>query len=271
MPTGSIQPHNLRPAAVWNSGGELYDRISETVADSIEHAVIRLDPRAGERVLDVATGTGWTARRVASRGARVGGVDLGADLIDAARRLAKRADLEIEFMVGDAEKLIFEDESFDAAISTYGVMFCMQPEMAAMELARVVRKGGRLALTTWAVNGTVAEFFQVLRPYMPPPPSPPPPSPFAWGDRNRVEELLGKTFDLKFESGTNVLRGPSVDWMWELFVSSYGPTRALAGSLDPERREALRRDFVTYHGRFVGGLGLTVPRDYVVIVGTRRP
>jgi SAM-dependent methyltransferase len=270
MSTGSIQPHNLRPAATWNAGGEQYDRISESIADSIEHAVIRLDPQAKERVLDVATGTGWTARRVATRGARVVGLDLGADLIGAADRLAARAGLEIEFKVGDAEQLMFEDESFDAAISTCGVMFVTRPEAAAAELARVIRKGGRLALTTWTPDGAIAGMFQVMRPYMAPPPSPPPPSPFAWGDQKRVEELLGRAFDLRFELGTSVLRAPSGEWVWELFATSYGPTRALAGSLEPERREVLRRDFVAYHERFRGVLGIAMPREYLVIVGTRR-
>ena len=89
--TQPIQPQNIKMAATWNAGGQHYDRISLTIADSIEHCVNRLAPRSGERVLDVATGTGWTARRVAARGATVTGVDLGADLIDAANAAAAAA------------------------------------------------------------------------------------------------------------------------------------------------------------------------------------
>src|SRR5262245_7919823 len=124
----SIQAHNARPAAVWGSGGRDYERISHSIADAIDHCVGRLDPRPEERVLDVATGTGWAARQVAARGARVTGADIGADLIEAAKGIAASAGLAIDFQVGDAEKLAFPDASFDALISTFGVMFVSRPE-----------------------------------------------------------------------------------------------------------------------------------------------
>ena len=89
----TIQPHNERAAAVWGAGGADYDAISRTIADSIEHCVHRLGLRPGEAVLDLATGTGWTARVAAARGAKVIGVDIGADLIAAARESALRAGL----------------------------------------------------------------------------------------------------------------------------------------------------------------------------------
>ncbi len=270
MTSQTIQPHNLKTAATWNAGGEHYDKISQTIADSIEHCVIRLAPRSGERVLDVATGTGWTARRVAARGAAVTGVDLGADLIEAARAAAAEARLPIDFRVGDAEKLPFEDQSFDAAISTCGVMFVRDPKAAAAELARVCRKGGRLGLTTWPADGTIAGLFKVMKPYMPEPPSPPPPSPFEWGSREKVRQLLGSAFDLRFETGTTVLREPSGDAVWELFVAGYGPTKSLAASLDPERRESLKRDFIAYHDSFKTELGVAMPRDYLVTIGIRK-
>src|SRR5689334_11074674 len=86
MPS-TIRPHNARVAATWDTGGADYDAISRAIADAIEHCLNRLDPRPGERVLDLATGTGWTARQVAARGAEVVGVDIGANLIEAARTL----------------------------------------------------------------------------------------------------------------------------------------------------------------------------------------
>jgi SAM-dependent methyltransferase len=270
MTSQTIQPHNLKTAATWNAGGEHYDKISQTIADSIEHCVIRLAPRSGERVLDVATGTGWTARRVAARGAAVTGVDLGADLIEAARAAAAEVRLPIDFRVGDAEKLPFEDQSFDAVISTCGVMFVRDPQAAAAELARVCRKGGRLGLTTWPADGTIAGLFKVMKPYMPELPSPPPPSPFEWGSREKVRQLLGSAFDLRFETGTTVLREPSGDAVWELFVAGYGPTKSLAASLDPQRRESLKRDFIAYHDGFKTELGVAMPRDYLVTIGIRK-
>lgn len=266
----SIQPHNAGAAATWASAGRQYDRISHSVADAIEHCVIRLAPSPGERVLDVATGTGWTARCVAARGATVVGVDLGADLVEAARALGGEARLAIDFRIGDAERLTFADGSFDAVTSTFGVMFASRPEVAAAELARVCRPGGRLALTTWAPDGTIAGFFKVMRSYMPPPPSPPPPSPFEWGSPDRIRQLLGSTFDLRFEAGTTVLREPSGEAVWDLFVTGYGPTKTLAGRLDPERREALRREFIAYHEQFRNDLGVAMPREYLVAIGIRR-
>ena len=126
-----IQPHNQRPAAVWSSGGSAYDKISRGIADSIEHCVLRLDPQPGERILDLSTGTGWTSRSVARRGARVTGVDIAADLVAAAQSTAKAEGLAIEYRIGDAESLPFADGEFDAVVSTCGVMFASRPEAAA--------------------------------------------------------------------------------------------------------------------------------------------
>jgi len=265
----AIQPHNAKAAAAWNAGGQHYDKISHSISDSIEHCVIRLAPRPGERILDVATGTGWTARRVAARGAAVTGIDLGADLIEAAKSAAAEARLSIDFRIGDAEKLAFKDRGFDAVISTCGVMFARDPQAAAAELARVCRKGGRLGLTTWPADGTMAGFWKVMKPYMPEA-SPPPPSPFEWGNRERVRQLLRSSFDLRFEAGTTVLREPSGLTVWELFVAGYGPTKLLAANLEPERRESLKRDFIAYHDGFKTELGVAMPRDYLVTIGIRK-
>ena len=266
----SIQPHNQKPAGVWNSGGARYEEISRGIADSIEHCILRLDPRPGERILDLATGTGWTSRVVAKRGAKVVGVDLGPDLVAAASERAKAAGLDIEYRVGDAESLPFGDGEFDAVISTCGVMFATRPEAAAAELARVCRKGGRVALTTWLSDSNVFQMFLVMKPYMPPPPVPPNPSPFEWGRTERIRELLGQDFELKFEKGVSYYREPSGEAAWETFSTGYGPTKALAGTLDETRRAELKRDFVAFHDGFPTELGVCVPREYWVTLGKRR-
>jgi len=267
---GSIQPHNQRPAEVWSSGGAAYDEISGQIASALDHCVARLAPKPGERIVDLATGTGWTSRLLAARGAKVTGIDIAAGLIDAAKITGQSRGLAIDYEVGDAEQLRFPDGSFDAVVSTFGVMFCSRPEAAAGEIARVCRKGGRIALTTWRPDSNVFEMFKVMQPYMPPPPSLPPPSPFAWGNRERIKELFGSNFDLGFEDGETISYSRNGEAVWQVLVAGYGPTKALAASLDDRTREALKRDIVAFFDTFVTPLGISVPRQYLVTVGTRR-
>jgi SAM-dependent methyltransferase len=267
---GTIQQHNERPAAVWSSGGSDYDQVSRGIADAIEHCVLRLNPKPGERILDLSTGTGWTSRVVAKRGATVVGVDIAAGLLQAARAKADAERLAIEYRVGDAESLPFRDGEFDAVVSTFGIMFASRPEVAAGELARVCRTGGRIALTTWTSDSNLFRMFEVMRRYMAPPSGPAPHSPFEWGRTDRIKELLSTAFRLRFERGVSYYREPSGEAAWETFSKGYGPTRSLANGLDPVRREALRRDFSTFHASFPTELGICVPREYWLTAGTRR-
>lgn len=267
--TGTIQPHNERPAAVWSAGGKDYDTISRGIADSIEHCVLRLNPQPGEKILDLSTGTGWTSRVVARRGATVMGVDIATGLLDAARATAAAEGLPIQYQLGDAENLPFEDGAFDAVVSTCGVMFASRPEAAARELARVCRRGGRIALTTWLSDGNLFKMFQVMKRYMPAPPTPAPPSPFEWGRTERVRELLGNAFDLRFERGVSYFREPSGEAAWNTFSKGYGPAHSLAASLDADRRQAFREDFIAFHDEFATELGICVPREYWLTLGVR--
>ena len=264
-----IQAHNERPAAVWSAGGRDYDQISRGIADAIEHCVVRLNPQPGERILDLATGTGWTSRAIARRGATVMGVDIAADLLVAARARAEAEALPIQYRLGDAESLPFETGEFDAVVSTFGIMFASRPEAAAEELARVCRKGGRIALTTWAPDGNLFKMFQVMKRYAPPPPSPAPPSPFEWGRTERIQQLLEPAFSLRFENGISYYREPSGEAAWDTFSTGYGPTRSLAASLDPARRGMFREDFAAFHDGFRTELGICVPREYLLTVGVR--
>ena len=266
----TIQPHNQKAAATWGSGGAGYDKVSESIADSIEHVLNRLNVLPGEKVLDLATGTGWTARRLAQKGAVVTGVDIGDGVIAAAREFSRAANLKIDFKVGDAEKVDLPSAGFDVVTSTCGVMFASRPEEVAKELARLCRPGGRIGLTTWPPTSTLAKMFQMMKPYMPPPPVPAPPSPFEWGRQERVSELLGRDFELKFEIGTTVLRMPSGEAVWEIFSDGYGPTKALYQNAG-DRKEDLKRDFVAFHDAYrTNDLGVAMPREYLVTFGTRR-
>ena len=261
-----IRPHNERAAAVWSSGGSTYDKVSETIADALDHVVDLLNTQPGEKCLDVATGTGWTARLLKARGADVVGVDIGAGVIEAAKKLSP----DIDFRIGDAEGLDFPDGSFDIVTSTFGVMFVARPEDAAGELARVCKQGGRLGLCTWLPGGTIEGLFKVLRPYMAPPPSPPTLSPFEWGRPERLRGLLANAFELKFEKGVTTLRMPNGKAVWDLFVEGYGPTKTVAQACEPERRQALEHDFIAYHEKFSDGAGVAMSREYLVTIGLRK-
>ena len=267
----TIEPHNIKPAANWGAAGRNYEKFSEHFGDAILHCIGRLAPRPGERILDLATGTGWGARQIALYCAKVHGIDFATELIESARLLAKEAETEIEFSTAAADSLPFEDASFDVAISTFGVMFVRRPEAAARELARVCKPGGRLGLTTWPPDGTIAGLTkEVMLRYRPAPPDPPPPSQFAWGEPDRVKELLAPAFELRFETGCSVLREPTGEDIWRMWSDSHGLTISMLKALPSDRRERFRDDFIAYHERFRNDVGIAMPRDYLVTIGVRK-
>jgi SAM-dependent methyltransferase len=265
-----VLPHNSGSSAVWSAGGQAYDEISRGIADAIEHCINRLAPRFGEKILDLAAGTGWTSRRLADRGFNVTAVDFAADVVVAGARFAAQRNLSVAFEQGDAEALPYDDGAFDAVISTFGVMFASHPEDAAAELGRIVRSGGRLALAVWTPDGNVFEMFRIMKTFMAVPTGSQPPSPFEWGDMARVEELLGTDFELSFESGTSFYREPDAESSWETFYEGYGPTRALADKLNDTSRAELKQRWIEFHNRFRTELGITVPREYRIVRGVRR-
>ncbi len=268
----TVQPHNVKAQAVWNGPGGRYDEISRSIADAIEHAVERLRPTAGERVLDLATGTGWASRVIAQRfpGVEVVGADIADRMLEHARATARTLGLAIDYRHADAERLPFADGQFDAVLSTFGIMFAGNPEAAARELARVVRPGGRAVLAVWKHDSNLFHMFGVMKRFMPPPPQPPPPSPFAWGRDDRLHELLDPAFDLQIEEGTNRFRYGSGAQAFELWANHYGPARALAGNLDDDRREEFRRAMISWHETFPSPLGFEQPRQYLIVRAVRR-
>lgn len=265
----TVLPHHDEAARMWNAGGAAYDLVSYAISDALAHTAQRLAAGPGDRVLDVATGTGWSARNVARNGARVTGVDIAADLLAAARILSGSAPTEIDFRQADAEMLPFEDAAFDGVISTFGVMFAANQDRAAAELARVTRPGGRLCIAAWVPGGAVDTFFGIIGKHTGSPA--PSPSPMNWGDPDRVSTLLGDTFELAFETGVNRAYHESVDAIWDWYATGFGPVRRLIDSLDDAACAALKADVDAYHARYETPMGLTVKRDYLMIRGTRRP
>ncbi|HXF98615.1 MAG TPA: class I SAM-dependent methyltransferase [Gaiellaceae bacterium] len=254
-----------RQSVVWGNGP--YQRITETISDVHDLVVERVPPEPGTRWLDLACGTGAVAERAARLGADVTGVDLAPALIETARERARELGLEIEYRVGDAERLELPDAAFDVVSSTFGVMFAPDHRAAAGELARVTRPGGRLALASWTPTSGIADIFRIMAPFQP---APPPSSPFAWGDEATVRELLGEAFELELETHVSTLELESGEAYWELFATSYGPTKTLAESLG-ERAGELRGAWVEFFERTHRVEGRIVhPREYLLVLGTRR-
>ncbi len=264
---GTILYRNQVVAETWDAGGQAYERISLQIADAIDHCVDRLDPQPGESILDVASGTGLTARLVAARGANVTGVDLGEELIQAARQYDTTG--SIDFQVGDADALAYPDASFDAVVSTFGVMFSANPDLAAAELARVTRPGGRIALTVWQDQGGVFEFFKLIHSHKPSP-DPNQPSPFKWADRSQLEQWLGDRFDLTVEAGVSQYRETTAANAWATFSQGFGPVKSLLEQLDEQAAENLREDFEQLHNRYRTELGILYTRPYLVVIGRRK-
>jgi ubiquinone/menaquinone biosynthesis C-methylase UbiE len=264
----SVLAHHQPAASMWGRGGKDYNLVSFAISDALTHAAQRLNAREGECILDVATGTGWSARNAARGGAVVTGVDISPELLAAAADLSAHVRPKIEFRLGDAEKLPFDNAAFDGVISTFGVMFAINQAAAAAELGRVCRSGGRLVLATWAPEGAVADFFRVIAQHSDAPP--PPSSPLAWGDPVHVEQLLGKTFELKFEKGISNSYHGSTDDIWDWYTRGFGPLRQLAESLPSDRVQRLKRDVDAYHQHYSVPAGLHVKREYLLTIGQRR-
>jgi SAM-dependent methyltransferase len=254
-----------RQSKMWGNGP--YQTVTETLIDIHERVIERLAPEPGDRWLDLACGTGAMAERARAAGASVTGLDLAPDLIATAKERADELGLDIEYVVGDAERMEFPDASFDKVSSTCGIMFTPDHEASARELARVTAPGGRIALANWTPTGGLARMFKVMAPYQP---APPPSSPFDWGDESRVRELLGESFDLELEEHTSTLRMPSGEAYWELFSTSYGPTKTLVEAIG-ERSEDLRRDWVEFFETNYADNGeIAHSREYLLVVGRRR-
>jgi SAM-dependent methyltransferase len=239
-------------------------------AEGIRHCVLRLNPKAGERILDIATGTGLTARHIARSGASVTGVDIADGLLEAARQLSEEEGLSIDWQLGDAEKLPFDAVSFDAAASTFGIMFATNQEAAVSELARVVRPGGRVAIAAWLPDSTAVALRKVVTPFMPAPPPSPPPSPFTWGEPDWLKGALGEHFELGHEVGELTHRLPSAEDAWRVYEDGFGPIRTTSQALDAEKQPTLKAAFVDWVSQFDTDLGIALTYQYLLTVGIRR-
>jgi ubiquinone/menaquinone biosynthesis C-methylase UbiE len=257
-----------RQQATWASGD--FGRIGvllQIVGESLCEAV---DLVSTDKVIDVAAGNGNASLAAARRFADVTSTDYVPELLEQGRRRAEADRLPMAFQVADAEQLPFPDDSFDVALSTFGVMFAPNQERAASELVRVVRPGGRIGLASWTPEGFIGQLFELMRGFVPPPAGLR--SPMAWGSEPRLVELFGpRASDLRTERKSYVFRYRSAEHWIEVFRAYYGPTHKAFAVLDEAGQKTLTRALLDLLGQWNRGHGhaLVVAGEYLEAVVTK--
>lgn len=269
MTTADSAPAPSPALAVWSTGdyrkvGMLLPFLSETLVEAV-------DLRAGERVLDVASGSGNAALAAARRSAVVTASDIVPELLEHARQRAAAELVELQTEVADAQALPFGDGAFDVVTSAIGVMFAPDQHAAADEIVRVVRPGGRVALASWCFDGFLGDFFGVTAKHAPPPAGAA--SPFRWGSPDGLAELFGdrvlwqRTERLDFR-----MRHASARSYIDLFAATYGPTMKALARLEPAGQKALLDDLEALITSYNVATDGTAAWDcaYLLAVGTVR-
>ncbi len=254
--------------AVWSSGdyGAVADQVIPTLGPELVRAA---GVAAGERVLDVAAGTGNASVPAAQAGATVVASDLSPALLDEGREAS--AGLDIEWREADAEHLPFADGEFDVVLSCVGVMFAPHHQDAADELVRVVRPGGRIGLISWTPQGFIGRLFATMKPFVAPPPAGVQPPPL-WGEEGHVRELLGDRVSAVSAMRQTLVvdRFATAEEFRDFFRDHYGPTLMAYrfNAEDPEKLAALDEALVALAGDELAG-GTTMGWEYLLLTATR--
>jgi SAM-dependent methyltransferase len=227
--------------------------------------------RAGEKVLDVATGSGNAALSAARRNCEASGIDYVPALIERARQRAAVENLPAKFETGDCEQIPHANASFDVVLSVYGSMFAPDAVKAAQELLRVCRPGGRIGLANWTPDGFWGQTFGLVGKYLPPPAGVRPPA--EWGTEKRLAELFGHA-----AASTRIARRSalfrfrsSAHWI-EVFSRYFGPIIRVRETLDDARRKDFLAELDATLNRFnkSGDGTLMVSADYLEVVMERK-
>jgi len=229
-----------RLKSMWMAGD--FGQIANVIQAGADEFIASLGLKPGNRVLDVACGSGNLAIPAARTGARVTGVDIATNLLEQARARAEAEGLTIQFDEGDAESLPYDDAAFDVVITMFGAMFAPRPELVSSELVRVCEPGGLIAMANWTPAGHIGQMFKITGKHVPPPPTMP--SPIKWGDEETVRERLTNGItDLKLTSRMCAFKFPFPPAeVVEFFRLYYGPTQRAFGALDENAQSALRKD-----------------------------
>jgi ubiquinone/menaquinone biosynthesis C-methylase UbiE len=258
-----------RQQGAWSSGdyavvGTTLQIVGETLCEA-------LDLRAGQKVLDVAAGNGNVTLAAARRWCEVVSTDYVPALLERGGERAAAERLAVEFREADAEALPFPDASFDAVVSTFGVMFTADQDKAAAELVRVCKPGGKIGLANWTPDGFIGQVFKTIGKHMPPPAGVK--SPALWGTGARITELFGvQASSIQLEQREFAFRYRSAQHWLDVFKTYYGPLLKTFGALDPKGQTALTEDLFALIKRFnrSGDATMVVPSEYLEVVVTRR-
>ena len=244
--TADFEAITKRQQTVWASGD--FNEVARQVMAVSDDLVRAADPHAGQRVLDVACGSGNAALIAARRYCDVSGIDYVPALVERAKARSAAEGTKIDFRVADAQALPFEDKSFDVLLSVFGVMFAPDREKAAAEMLRVCRPGGKIALACWTPEGFVGEFFALQSRHVPPPPGVQPPA--RWGTDELLAQLLGPgSSAIRTERKMSRQYYLSPQHAVEVFKTYFGPTQRAFQTLDAAGQETFQRELEGLFGR----------------------
>jgi ubiquinone/menaquinone biosynthesis C-methylase UbiE len=258
-----------RQQGAWSSGD--YAVVGTTLQIVGEELCESLDLRAGQKVLDVAAGNGNATLAAARRWCDVVSTDYVPSLLERGRSRAAAEGLSIRFEEADAEALSFADASFDAVVSTFGVMFTPDQDKAAAELLRVCKAGGKIGLANWTPEGFIGQLFKTLGKYLPPPAGTK--SPALWGTEARIKEMFGPSAaSIKAERRNFNFRYRSAGHFLEIFRNYYGPMLKAFAALDAANQQGLRDDLLALIARTnrAGDGTMVIPSEYLEIMITKR-
>ena len=271
--TAAVQPDlaalKTKQQAAWSSGD--YAVIGTTLQIVGEELCEALDLRSGQKVLDVAAGNGNVTLAAARRWCEVVSTDYVPSLLERGWLRAKADGLSVTFKEADAEALPFDDLSFDAVVSTFGVMFTPNQDKAAAELLRVCKSGGKIGLANWTPDGFIGQLFKTLGKYLPPPVGVK--SPALWGTRARLTEMFGSAAaSIAAEPRNFVFRYLSPEHFLDLFKTYYGPVLKAFAALDAAKQKGLRDDVLALIRRMnkADDGTMVVPSEYLEVVITKR-
>jgi len=227
----------MKQNGAWASGD--YAKIGVTLQIVGEELAEALNLNPDSRVLDVAAGNGNATLAFARRWCKVTSTDYVDALLGQGRARAAAEALDVSFQVADAEALPFQDDAFDAVVSTFGVMFAPNQSQAASELVRVCRSGGKIGLANWTPDSFVGRLFKTIGKHLPPPVGVK--SPALWGSGDWLDQTFAG-HALSITPKAFVFRYRTPAHFVEFFRTFYGPVHKAFLALDPAGQTALDAD-----------------------------